>query len=234
MAKPGIYVRTGFMDTQDGRQPHSSEWRGSSGRPSTKPARGRPACAGRSCRRATAGAAPRASPGRLSACRQRLALDLDRPQPSAPSSTRSASSSPTSTAVHWGALLLGLAFFGLNLTLRSRALLQQPARRLPGLGYQWRRIWGAYFAAVGFNNVVPGARRRHHQAVPRALLGPGLELSDGRRRVLRGVDVRRQRRRARADLRVHAGRLPKAAGLLQARARSTSPTWLRTFASRCS
>jgi uncharacterized membrane protein YbhN (UPF0104 family) len=58
-------------------------------------------------------------------------------------------------AVHWGALLLGLAFFGFNLTLRSRAFFHSLRAAYPAVSFQWRRIWGAYFAAVGFNNVVP-------------------------------------------------------------------------------
>ncbi|MGH2864400.1 MAG: lysylphosphatidylglycerol synthase transmembrane domain-containing protein [Solirubrobacteraceae bacterium] len=58
-------------------------------------------------------------------------------------------------AVHWGALVLGLAFFGLNLTLRSRGFFHSLRAAYPAVGFQWRRIWGAYFAAVGFNNVVP-------------------------------------------------------------------------------
>jgi uncharacterized membrane protein YbhN (UPF0104 family) len=58
-------------------------------------------------------------------------------------------------AVHWGMLLLALAFFGLNLTLRSRAFFHSLRAAYPGVYFQWRRVWGAYFAAVGFNNVVP-------------------------------------------------------------------------------
>jgi uncharacterized protein (TIRG00374 family) len=58
-------------------------------------------------------------------------------------------------AVHWGALALGLALFGLNLTLRSRAFFHSLRAAYPAVSFQWRRIWGAYFAAVGFNNVVP-------------------------------------------------------------------------------
>jgi uncharacterized protein (TIRG00374 family) len=58
-------------------------------------------------------------------------------------------------AVHWGALVLGLAFLGLNLTLRSRAYFHSLRAAYPAVAFQWRRIWGAYFAAVGFNNVVP-------------------------------------------------------------------------------
>jgi glycosyltransferase 2 family protein len=58
-------------------------------------------------------------------------------------------------AVHWGALALGMAFFGLNLTVRSRAFFHSLRAAYPGTRFQWRRIWGAYVAAVGFNNVVP-------------------------------------------------------------------------------
>ncbi len=58
-------------------------------------------------------------------------------------------------AVHWAALVLGLAFFGLNLTLRSRAFFHSLRAAYPAAAFQWRRVWGAYFAAVGFNNVVP-------------------------------------------------------------------------------
>ncbi len=58
-------------------------------------------------------------------------------------------------AVHWPALLLGLLFFGLNLTLRSRAFFNSLRAAYPATPFQWRRIWGAYVAAVGFNNVVP-------------------------------------------------------------------------------
>jgi uncharacterized membrane protein YbhN (UPF0104 family) len=58
-------------------------------------------------------------------------------------------------AVHWPALLLALAFFGLNLTLRSRAYFNSLRAAYPSVSFQWRRIWGAYVAAVGFNNLVP-------------------------------------------------------------------------------
>src|SRR3984885_1566050 len=58
-------------------------------------------------------------------------------------------------AVHWGTLLIGLLFFGANLTLRSRAFFHSLRAAYPTAVFQWRRVWGAYFAAVGFNNVVP-------------------------------------------------------------------------------
>jgi uncharacterized protein (TIRG00374 family) len=58
-------------------------------------------------------------------------------------------------AVHWGILALGLAFFALNLTVRSRAFFNSLRAAYPAVSFQWRRVWGAYVAAVGFNNVVP-------------------------------------------------------------------------------
>ena len=58
-------------------------------------------------------------------------------------------------AVHWFVLLLGLACFTLNLTLRSRAYFHTLRAAYPAVSFQWRRIWGAYVAAVGFNNIVP-------------------------------------------------------------------------------
>lgn len=58
-------------------------------------------------------------------------------------------------AVHWGALALGLGFFALNLTLRSRGFFNSLRAAYPSVAFQWRRVWGAYVAAVGFNNVVP-------------------------------------------------------------------------------
>jgi len=58
-------------------------------------------------------------------------------------------------AVHWGALIFAMVLFALNLTLRSRAIFNSMRAAYPQERFQWRRIWGAYFAAVGFNNVVP-------------------------------------------------------------------------------
>jgi uncharacterized membrane protein YbhN (UPF0104 family) len=58
-------------------------------------------------------------------------------------------------AVHWPALVLGLAFFAANLALRSRAYFNTLRAAYPAAVFQWRRIFGAYLAAVGFNNVVP-------------------------------------------------------------------------------
>ncbi|MGA2469154.1 MAG: lysylphosphatidylglycerol synthase transmembrane domain-containing protein [Solirubrobacteraceae bacterium] len=58
-------------------------------------------------------------------------------------------------AVHWGTMLIGLVFFTLNLTLRSRAIFNSLRAAYPLARFQWRRVWGAYFAAVGLDNVVP-------------------------------------------------------------------------------
>jgi uncharacterized membrane protein YbhN (UPF0104 family) len=58
-------------------------------------------------------------------------------------------------AVSWGPLLLGLACFGVYLSLRSRAYFNVVRAAYPDVRIRWRDIWGAYVAAYGFNNVVP-------------------------------------------------------------------------------
>ena len=58
-------------------------------------------------------------------------------------------------SVRWGPLLLGLALFGIYLTFRSRAYFNVLRAAYPAERIRWRRIWGAYVAAYGFNNVVP-------------------------------------------------------------------------------
>jgi len=58
-------------------------------------------------------------------------------------------------AVNWGALALGLVFFAGFLTGRSRAAFNVLRAAYPAERFQWRRIWGAYVAAYGVNNVFP-------------------------------------------------------------------------------
>ena len=58
-------------------------------------------------------------------------------------------------SISWGALLLGLVCFGLYLTIRSRAFFNVLRAAYPAERFPFRRIWGAYIAAYGFNNVVP-------------------------------------------------------------------------------
>ncbi len=58
-------------------------------------------------------------------------------------------------SVNWALLALGLLLFGANLTLRSRAYFNSLRAAYPAVSFEFRRIWGAYLAAVGFNNVVP-------------------------------------------------------------------------------
>lgn len=58
-------------------------------------------------------------------------------------------------SVRWGSLLLGLLFFGIYLSLRSRAYFNVLRAAYPEARIRWREIWGAYVAAYGFNNVVP-------------------------------------------------------------------------------
>jgi uncharacterized membrane protein YbhN (UPF0104 family) len=57
--------------------------------------------------------------------------------------------------VKWGALLLALASFGVYLTLRARASFNILRAAYPEERFEFKRIWGAYFAGYGFNSVVP-------------------------------------------------------------------------------
>ncbi len=57
--------------------------------------------------------------------------------------------------VHWGTLGIALACFGAFLTLRSRAAFNVLRAAYPAQRLRWRRIWGAYVAAYGVNNVFP-------------------------------------------------------------------------------
>jgi len=52
-------------------------------------------------------------------------------------------------------LAIALGFLALSLTIRSRAYLNVLKAAYPGTPIQWRRIWGAYVAGYGFNQVVP-------------------------------------------------------------------------------
>jgi uncharacterized membrane protein YbhN (UPF0104 family) len=57
--------------------------------------------------------------------------------------------------VGWLSLLIGAIAFVVYLTLRSRAFFHTLRAAYPGERFQFRRIWGAYIAAYGFNNVIP-------------------------------------------------------------------------------
>jgi uncharacterized membrane protein YbhN (UPF0104 family) len=52
-------------------------------------------------------------------------------------------------------LLIGLGCFGIYLTIRSRAFFHALRAAYPTDPILWRRIWGSYVAAYGFNNVIP-------------------------------------------------------------------------------
>jgi uncharacterized membrane protein YbhN (UPF0104 family) len=58
-------------------------------------------------------------------------------------------------AINWLALLLGLACFAIYLTLRARASFHILRAAYPDERFEFRSIWGAYFAGYGFNSVVP-------------------------------------------------------------------------------
>jgi len=57
--------------------------------------------------------------------------------------------------VGWVPLILGAALFVVYLTLRSRAFFHTLQAAYPTERIAFRRIWGAYIAAYGFNNVIP-------------------------------------------------------------------------------
>ncbi len=57
--------------------------------------------------------------------------------------------------VGWISLLIGAVAFVVYLTLRSRAFYNTLCAAYPSERVQFRRVWGAYIAAYGFNNVIP-------------------------------------------------------------------------------
>jgi uncharacterized protein (TIRG00374 family) len=58
-------------------------------------------------------------------------------------------------AVHWAPLALGLALYGVNLLLRSRASFNVLRAAYPVSRFRWREVAGAYVAAYGANAVFP-------------------------------------------------------------------------------
>ena len=58
-------------------------------------------------------------------------------------------------AVDFGDLLLGLVSFVIYLSLRAYAYTNVIRAAYPAEPVAFKRIWGAYFAAYGFNNVIP-------------------------------------------------------------------------------
>jgi uncharacterized membrane protein YbhN (UPF0104 family) len=58
-------------------------------------------------------------------------------------------------SISWGPLALGLLCFGIYLSIRSRAFYNVLRAAYPTEPIEFKRIWGAYIAAYGFNNIVP-------------------------------------------------------------------------------
>jgi uncharacterized membrane protein YbhN (UPF0104 family) len=58
-------------------------------------------------------------------------------------------------SIRFGPLAIGLVSFGIYLTFRARAFFNVLRAAYPAERIEFRRIWGAYIAAYGFNNVVP-------------------------------------------------------------------------------
>ena len=57
--------------------------------------------------------------------------------------------------VGWGPLALGAIAFVVYLTLRARAFFNTLRAAYPSETIAFRRVWGAYIASYGFNNVIP-------------------------------------------------------------------------------
>jgi uncharacterized protein (TIRG00374 family) len=57
--------------------------------------------------------------------------------------------------IRLGSLLIALIAFGIYLTFRSRAAFHILRAAYPAERFAYRRIWAAYIAAYGFNNVIP-------------------------------------------------------------------------------
>lgn len=57
--------------------------------------------------------------------------------------------------INSGVLALGLLCFGIYLSFRARAFFHVLRAAYPAERIAFRRIWGAYIAAYGFNNVIP-------------------------------------------------------------------------------
>lgn len=57
--------------------------------------------------------------------------------------------------IKWSALLIGLAFFITYLSVRAVAYYNILRAAYPAEKILFKHIWGAYFAAYGFNNVIP-------------------------------------------------------------------------------
>jgi uncharacterized membrane protein YbhN (UPF0104 family) len=57
--------------------------------------------------------------------------------------------------VNWISLFFALLAFGVYLTLRARASFNVIRAAYPDERFEFKRIWGAYFAGYGFNSVVP-------------------------------------------------------------------------------
>jgi uncharacterized membrane protein YbhN (UPF0104 family) len=58
-------------------------------------------------------------------------------------------------SIHWPALFIALVAFIAYLTIRARAYFHVLRAAYPDGRFEFRKIWGAYMAAYGFNNVVP-------------------------------------------------------------------------------
>ena len=134
----------------------------------------------------------------------------------------------------WVSLLLGA---GPVFAVPAAALAGAVQRRPRGLSRRARALAGHLGRVHGRlrgQQRVPARRRQHRAAVPGPPGDRAQQLSDDRRRDVDRGGVRLVHGPAGDGLRVHPGRVPQAAGLLQAARPSTSASSPRTCASRCS
>ena len=137
-------------------------------------------------------------------------------------------------SLSWPSLLIGLGLYALYLLLRSRALFNAVRAAYPDEPVRWRDVWGGYMVGYAVNNVFPlGGGNIAQLFLTRVAIADSsyptiaTALSTG---VLFDWLIGLLRH----GVRVHPGRVPQAAGLLQAARRSTSASLPRTCASRCS
>ncbi len=132
-------------------------------------------------------------------------------------------------------LLVALTAFTVYLTLRARASLQHPARRLPGRAIPLPRHLGRLLRRLRLQRGHPGARRRRRAPVPHQDLGAASRATRRWRLELRRrAGLRPGDRLADPGLRLHARGSSPSRRTSPTSTPSTSPSSPRTRSSPCS
>ena len=137
-------------------------------------------------------------------------------------------------SLSWLSLLLGLALYSLYLLLRSRALFNAVRAAYPGEPVRWRDVWGAYMVGYAVNNVFPLGGGNVAQLFLTRISIPPSSYPTLASALSTGVALRLVHGPADHVLRLHPGRVPQAAGLLQAAGLRHQLLRLDTCASPCS